>query len=194
MLVELNNSSIKITFKARFCLKEYELIEYIINFENKKNDDWSSMKHKKVKETLFEHCERYINKRIDTIQNILKELQESKSNESKSSMGDKYETGRAMIQIEENKNKAQLSQAYDVKRVLSKIELEKQSDSVAIGSLVKTNNGMYFLSIGVGKVEVDTLAVFCIAINSPIALQMRNKKIGDKISFNRNEIVIEGIF
>ena len=152
------------------------------------------MEYLKIKKALFNHCEQYINDRIETIQNTLDELQESKNNESKSSMGDKYETGRAMIQIEENKNKAQLSQAFDVKRILSNIDVEKESETVDIGSLVIANKGTYFLSIGVGKVVIDSKAFFCIAIDSPVGLQLRNKKVGEKVSFNRNEIVIEDIY
>ncbi len=55
-----------------------------------------------IKEQLYNYCMTHINNRINNIEDILRSIKEAKNNETKSSAGDKYETSRAMMQIEEN--------------------------------------------------------------------------------------------
>jgi len=52
---------------------------------------------------LIKACEEYLNTRIAVIRKAMNGLKEDLENESKSSAGDKYETGREMINIEWNK-------------------------------------------------------------------------------------------
>ena len=73
----------------------------------------------------------------------------------KAVQGDKYETGRAMMQIEEDNNRTQLLQALQVKNQLQKINLQKEFAKVGLGSLVTTNHAVYFLSIGIGQVTIE---------------------------------------
>ena len=56
-----------------------------------------------IKEKLFFHCENYLQKRKDLLEQRKNELQLALTSETKSSAGDKHETGRAMIQIEREK-------------------------------------------------------------------------------------------
>lgn len=68
---------------------------------------------------------------------------EARDNDSKSSVGDKYETNRAMMQIELEKNNRQLAQYLKQKKELSDIDINKTFDKVEFGSLVLTNQGNY---------------------------------------------------
>ena len=81
------------------------------------------MKNKnEIKARLLHACQENIEQRIASIQQVLNSIEESRNNETRSSAGDKYETGRAMMQIEEEKNRHQLFQAYQVMQELSKID------------------------------------------------------------------------
>ncbi|MFD1615778.1 hypothetical protein [Gelatiniphilus marinus] len=51
----------------------------------------------KIKEELFSQCVVFVNSRFQTIKNTISEIQESLTSETKSSAGDKHETGRAML-------------------------------------------------------------------------------------------------
>ena len=51
-----------------------------------------------IKEKLYTKCIQFIENRHQTIQNSISEIQESLLSETKSSAGDKHETGRAMLQ------------------------------------------------------------------------------------------------
>ena len=152
------------------------------------------MKNKfQIKEALYEVCDADTEKRINTIEQSLKSIAEARNNETKSSAGDKYETGRAMLQIEEENSKTQLSQALRVKNQLSKINWSKESRIVELGSLVTTTNGDYYISIGIGKVTLNNQHYYCVSAVSPIGQKMMNKAVGDEIEFNGTKVIIKEI-
>lgn len=147
----------------------------------------------KTKEVLYKACEADTEKRINTIEKNLKSIEEARNNETKSSAGDKYETGRAMLQIEEANSKTQLSQALRVRHQLRKIEWRKESRIVELGSLVTTSNGNYYISIGLGKITLDNHHYYCVSAISPIGQKIMNKAAGDEIEFNGSRITIEEV-
>jgi len=146
-----------------------------------------------IKNALYETCRQHIEQRIEGIRQRLSALAESKRNETKSSVGDKYETGRAMLQIEEQNSHVQLAQALEVKQRLASVKPDKTCEQVEPGSLVITNKGNYFVAIGIGKVVLESKRYFCISMDSPIGLRLRGKKNGEEIVFNENTIVIEEV-
>ncbi|MBK7871412.1 MAG: 3-oxoacyl-ACP synthase [Saprospiraceae bacterium] len=146
-----------------------------------------------LKQAAFNYCQTAIAKRIHTIEMVLKSLEESRNNESKSSVGDKYETGRAMLHLEEEKNKIQLAEALLARSVLESIHLEKTINKVEIGSLVITNSGKYFVAIGLGKILIDKELIYGISLDSPIGQVLKDKKVGDQCSFNERLIRIDAI-
>lgn len=143
-----------------------------------------------LKQAAFDFCQMVIFNRINTIESILKSLEESRNSESKSSVGDKYETGRAMIQLEEEKNKTQLIEALAAKSILESIKLEKINAQVIIGSFVITDTSKYFIAIGVGKIIIESEVIYGISIDSPIGQVLKNKKAGEAVSFNGRSIKI----
>lgn len=52
--------------------------------------------------------------------------QEAANSESKSSAGDKYETGRAMAQLERDRHAQLLAEAQKVERELTQLNIEYQ--------------------------------------------------------------------
>lgn len=148
-----------------------------------------------LKQKLYQECEKYINQRIQTIQNRLDSIEESKNNETKSSAGDKFETGRAMMQAEEAKSQAQLAEANLVRLTLTSLSgtIEKSEDTIKCGSLVTTTNGNYYITIGVGKVKIGNVTYYVVSEKSPIAQLMLGKKAKDVVSFNGREMIIQKI-
>lgn len=143
-----------------------------------------------LKKVIYEHCNALIMNRIQTLESVLQSLAESRNNESKSSVGDKYETGRAMIQLEEEQNKTQLQEALAAKSILASIKLDMINNKVEVGSFVITDSGKYFIAIGIGKIIIENEVIFAISIDSPIGQVLKNKKAEEVINFNRNEMKI----
>jgi transcription elongation GreA/GreB family factor len=152
------------------------------------------MKYKyEIKDQLLKTCEQEIERTIKSIHEVLKSVEESRNNETKSSVGDKYETGRTMMQMEEEKNKTQLFRAFQVKQELANIDPGRIHNKVEIGSLVETNKGNYYISIGIGKVRLDAGLYYCVSTGSPIGMKMMGKAIGDEIEFNGVKMLIKGL-
>lgn len=137
-----------------------------------------------VKQTLYDLCTTFVDERITMYQKAMKDAQEAANNEEKSSAGDKYETTRAMMQIEKDKNAKQLEETIKLKKALSQINPNASSDTIALGSLVLTDKGNFYLSISVGKIKTDGIEYIAIAPTSPLGATFINKKVSDTASFN----------
>ncbi len=146
-----------------------------------------------IKRALFAACRQRIDERIQRIEARLQVVEESRNAETKSSVGDKYETGRAMMQMEEEKSKAQLFEANAVKQALSQIDPDKSCEKAEPGSLVSTNNGTYYLAIGLGKLPLEGVTYYCVSMNSPIGQALRGKVVGEEFSFQQRRIRVEAI-
>jgi hypothetical protein len=92
--------------------------------------------------------------------------------------------------LEQEKLAGQLNQLQQQKETLSKIEITFQP-KIQFGSLIIASNGIYFMSIGLGKIEVNNLTIFCISTSSPVGQLFLNKKAGKTIQFNGDEILIK---
>lgn len=142
------------------------------------------------KNNILIQINNILNEKIEAAQNAIASAKESRDNETKSSVGDKYETGRAMMQMELEKNRVQLNKALNLKNELEKINLHKINDKIEFGSLVITSSGNYFISIGIGKIKIDNKIYYSISQASPIGKAMQNKRANDKFIFQGKEITV----
>ncbi len=147
-----------------------------------------------IKSELFNLCKQHTQKRIEALELTKNSIEEARNKETKSTAGDKHETGRAMMQIEEEKINRQLFQAIQSNKELLKIDFQKRTEIVTTGSLVKTNKGAYFIAIGLGKVQLNDQIYYCVSVNSPIGKNLIGKEKGHKIEFNGSKIVVEEIY
>ncbi len=111
--------------------------------------------------------------------------QESANSESKSSAGDKYETGRAMAQLERDRYAQQLDGALTLEQELARINSEKEYSTVQPGSLVTTNRGTFFISISAGKLRVDNKDIFAVSPASPVGVALAGRRAGEEVMFNK---------
>ncbi|MFT6755257.1 MAG: hypothetical protein ACJAV9_000739, partial [Urechidicola sp.] len=110
------------------------------------------MKNNQLKEALYNYCKEFVNSKLETIEKTIKSNQADLASETKSSAGDKHETGRAMLQLEMEKAGQQLKGVTEMKLVLERIKLQETSGACKMGSIVKTNTINYFLAISAGKI------------------------------------------
>ncbi|MEM9823716.1 MAG: 3-oxoacyl-ACP synthase [Bacteroidota bacterium] len=147
-----------------------------------------------IKTALFETCLKEIDQRIANARQAMEAAEESRNNETKSSVGDKYETGRAMMQGEQERNKVQLLNAIGQKQALQQINYAKSSTQVQAGTLVQTNYGYYFLAIGLGKIQLKAQTYFVISPTSPIGQQLLQLKVGENTTFQNRQYLIQNIW
>lgn len=145
------------------------------------------------KEHLYQLCLSFIERRIQTAETALTQAREASNDDTKSSAGDKYETSREMMQQDIDRNKRLLIDAEENRKVLETIGQAGPSDHIRGGSLVYTNQGVFYISISAGQLQLDGKTVFAISAASPIGKLMLGKKSKDSFSFNGKTYVIEDI-
>jgi len=143
-----------------------------------------------IKTTLLDHLRKTVDEKITTMQSIIDSVIESKNNETKSTAGDKYETGRAMMQAEQEKNEIRLAEAKKLRAILSTIDFKTTHTQIALGSLVITDKEKYFISIGVGKITLENETYYALSPNAPVGKLLLTKKIYDRFSFQGIERTI----
>ena len=123
----------------------------------------------KINRQLFEKCKENADDRIRHAKEAMLAAQEAANEESKSSAGDKYNTVRALMQIETDRYARQLIEAQKLAGTMDLIHIERQHDQLDLGSLVETDNGNFFIATSVGKISLDDFTAFAISAASPIA-------------------------
>lgn len=146
-----------------------------------------------LKEAVYKACIQLLNDRIQEMQNTLDELSDGAKNDMKSSAGDKHETARAMMQLEQEKIGKQLNEALKQKAVLDKIDITQQSKQIIKGSLVKTKNMYLFIAVALGKFTVNKIDVVVLSPESPLGLKLMGLKKGDIAEINSVKYLIESV-
>lgn len=134
----------------------------------------------KDKSPIYEAFKSHVEARIQSAQRALDEATESVHAETKGSAGDKHETGRAMAQLEVENTGKVLQEAQQLSAVLHMLLPQKKRDTCTVGALVETTQGTFYLSGGIGKLQVEGSEIFCIGMSSPLGQALLGKKTGDK--------------
>ncbi len=143
----------------------------------------------KIKSDVLQACYDYANKRITNYRNEIETIKESIESNDKSG-GDDDDSGNGKLFNDLEKNSQYLSDAQKMLDSLKAISPKLVSDTIGLGSLVKTTTNNFFISISAGKIDIDNLSVFAISLSSPIGLLLKNKTKGDQIEFNGNTFTI----
>lgn len=143
-----------------------------------------------IKTQLLEFCKKYVDNRLKTVQETIISYQNDLQSETKSSAGDKHETGRAMLQLEMEKVSLQLAGIQQMSELLNKIDVTKKSKIAHLGSVVYTQKGNYFLSISAAKCIVIDKEFYAVSMRSPIGKVLLGTQENDEILLNGNTIKI----
>jgi len=146
-----------------------------------------------IKSQLLEQCQNIIQEKQNIINEQIKDIQEALRSESKSSAGDKHETGRAVLQLEREKLGFQLAEIEKHQAILNRIDLNPFHHNISLGSVVKTSLANYFIAISAGQIEVEDIKYYAISSDAPIAKSLIGKKQSDTVVFNHQHIKIREI-
>lgn len=140
-----------------------------------------------TKKKILEACKAFVANKIVMAQKGMDEAQASANNETKSSAGDKYETGRAMSQRERDLHARQLAELINAKKTLSTINAEKECGLVELGAVVQTTSHTFFIAASLGQLKVGNEDIMVISAISPIAQAMLGKAKNDSFQWMKNE-------
>ena len=148
------------------------------------NEKWFALKQR-----IHAACRALVEARMQEAAAAMDRATEAVQGEEKSSAGDKYETGRAMGDIERVRYAGILEQARRDARFFAK-ETVKSSDIVAPGSLIVCSDRCFYLSAGLGKLEVDGHTVWAISVASPLGKELLGQQVGTVFSMGKEVLSI----
>ncbi|MFW5760721.1 MAG: 3-oxoacyl-ACP synthase [Cyclobacteriaceae bacterium] len=146
----------------------------------------------KINLQACKHCLQIIKERLQIYQQDLADLQQSANEETKSSMGDKYETGRSMVQQEMDKVQHRVEELNKLKQILQGITSNK-SNKVAMGSFVITDQSNFYIAVSLGQLKMDDTNFIAISPAAPLAQKMIGLTEKDFFVLNGRKYLIEKV-
>ncbi|WP_184547516.1 3-oxoacyl-ACP synthase [Mucilaginibacter sp. FT3.2] len=146
-----------------------------------------------LKKELHDLCVAQVRRSMDAAELAISEAQKSSNDDTKSSAGDKYETGREMAQQETNRNLAQLNEANKLLVALNRIGTSGTAAIAEPGSVIITSNGNFYLAISAGSLSLNGEAYFAVSPGSPIGIKLNGAKAGDNFTLNGKTYIIEEV-
>lgn len=137
-----------------------------------------------TKEDILLKLKNQLSMRHIELEQYALDLQESLSSESKSTAGDKHDTSRAMIHLEQEKIQHQFSEIQLQLNQLERIRQVVPKRSIGFGSLVTTSSELFLVGIGLGKQIINGQIIYCVGIESPIGKLLLGKTLNENFIFN----------
>lgn len=146
-----------------------------------------------TKIALHRHCLETVAQKIALLAREMDDIQDAANEETKSSAGDKYETGREMMLLEKEKFTGQMVQLKELHQQLEWIDPAQPHAHAQVGSLVITDGGNYYLAAGVGKVMLDGVAYFVLSTAAPLGQALLHKGAGDRVTVQGRSLKIKTV-
>ena len=145
------------------------------------------------KQKVIERSYQHILDKLNEFEVTERSAQESAANDTKSSMGDKHETSREILQQEREMNGRRMAESIRQKEEIERILPTHEFTQIQSGTLTETSLGWFFFSTALGFVHVDNVKVTVISMASPIGQVLHGKQEGDNIDFQGKSILIKNI-
>lgn len=124
---------------------------------------------------------------------MISDLAQDAQNNAKGSAGDKHETALSMMHLEQEKLNQKLAEIIEQKNVVDKIDADAIHTKVALGSLVQTNEMLFYISAALPKIQLENKTIIAVSPQSPLGSQLMGKSLGDEVVINSNRFQIKSI-
>ncbi|MBD79852.1 MAG: hypothetical protein CL840_13135 [Crocinitomicaceae bacterium] len=142
------------------------------------------------KKQVYNTCCQVILDKKGVLEAEMKSALDSGNEASKSSVGDKHETGRAMAQLAQENLSKQIHQLNKLQQAIDSINPQLTSKQVELGCLVRTNSMLVFIGVSLGEIKVKGHSIFAISMASPLGQAMKGKNQGEHFLFNGQHVEI----
>ncbi|NNC96086.1 MAG: hypothetical protein HKN92_11030 [Chitinophagales bacterium] len=132
---------------------------------------------------------------IDNFKSKIEELKSAQTNKHE----DQFDRDKPAVDESTNeiigKLAEELNFCVDEMQFLHTLKVDEElMETAELGSLVKTDKGIFFPSVSIEKFEVNGEKMFGLSAMAPLFKEMRGKKKGDTFSYNNNKYTITEIF
>ncbi|WP_372751032.1 hypothetical protein [Labilibaculum sp.] len=139
--------------------------------------------HIQLKKELYQLACESIAFKIEENKKALADLKESVGSESKSTAGDKHETGRAMIHLEQEKVGRQMQNNLKLKKAIDSLRPENKSHKVGLGALVICDKIRFYVMASLGQHTLYGNKYYFVSMKSEIVQAFLGKEQGAHIEF-----------
>ncbi|RPG80740.1 MAG: 3-oxoacyl-ACP synthase [Crocinitomicaceae bacterium TMED114] len=121
---------------------------------------------------------------MDRARTELDTLRASLTKETKSTAGDKHETGRAMVQLEIEQAGQRFSRFEAMSLVFGRLNPEQPRKEVGPGAWVECGVGNFFIGVSLGALQLpDGTKFHAISSDAPLAVALRGAVAGSTAKF-----------
>ncbi|NVO18080.1 MAG: hypothetical protein HXX13_00175 [Bacteroidetes bacterium] len=150
------------------------------------------MNKTEIKGKLIEACRKKILDNIASLEAAMSDAQQQ-ANEY-GAPRDRYDAFRTQLMRRRDMMAEQLSKEMVEFKVLDKLDPKKNMDKVEFGAVIITPGQNYFISVGLGKIELQDISYFTISPMVPICQALSGKRKGETAIFRDMKIHILDIF
>lgn len=147
-----------------------------------------------MRDIILKHLLDHVDKNLAEAKARMASLKESLGAESKSSAGDKHETGRAMIHLEQERVQDTVGRLEHMRGLLmQRAAQDKVIQRVSPGALVETTGPWVLVGVPLGKVQLPDALVLCVGAEAPLAQQWHGAQPGDQVALGPQKLTIQAI-
>jgi hypothetical protein len=133
------------------------------------------------KKLLIEHCTDIIRKKALNVENEMTETQQQVNDYG--APKDRYDAFRTKMMRQKDMLGQQLEILLNDIMVLQTIDTKKVKNAVEQGTVVITEKQKMFISVGLGKVDLEGKTFFVISTKVPFYVAIKGLKNGDTFDF-----------
>ena len=137
-----------------------------------------------LKPAVHAHCLALVRERIAQVEAGIADARASAQSDTKSSAGDKHETSRAMAQLEIDKQQVSLGNLLAMQDVLMRLDPTRTHARMGEGALVRTDSGLFYVTVGLGRIVVAGQDVQVISPQAPLVAVLKGVNLGGSALFN----------
>ena len=145
------------------------------------------------KQKIKSHYQNLLSEKINELRFMISDLTQDAQNDAKGSAGDKHEIALSMMHLEQEKLNQKLAEIIAQKNVVDKIDADAIHTKVALGSLVQTNEMLFYISAALPKIQLENKTIIAVLPQSPLGSQLMGKSLGDEVEINNNRFQIKSI-
>ncbi len=148
---------------------------------------------KDFKQRIITNVLTVLVEKLNSLNLMMADLNEASKNETKSTVGDKHETSKAMMHLEQEKLGSQIKEIEFQIKEYNAINFNSLATSIVLGSYIETNQGSFFIATALGKIVVDEKSIFVISNKSPLGLKLLGLKKNESSLFNNVTYIVNSI-
>ena len=146
-----------------------------------------------LKEKTLQYYKQLVQDKIDVFHDMISNLTEDAKNDAKGSAGDKHETALSMMHIEQEKLNHKLKEFLEQKNILDKIDASKTTKIITIGSIIKANGILLFMSAALPKIKIEEKNIIALSPQSPLGSKLLGQQAGYDFEINGTKYLIESV-